>query len=231
VFLSAHSLCVAAGYCYPPVKIARRQTIHIEGLALEGLTRRLRPSEVIFSRGEDADSLMYVLNGRITLSSSGSGDLIVTILGSGDCFGEEVLAGHVTRTRTATAMTSGTVIVISRAAMTKLVRTQPLRAHRFMAYVLSQHIRVEADLTALLHSSAEQRLARTLLTLAGYGHHKTRKHIVPRMSQTILANIVGSTRSRINMFLQKFERLGFIQRNGFLVVRRSLRSVLLRPPN
>jgi CRP/FNR family cyclic AMP-dependent transcriptional regulator len=201
----------------------------VEGcFASAGLARTVdcRRGEVIFSQGDDADSIMYVLNGIVRLSVCGPREAVVGVLGSGEFFGEECLAGHSIRKRNATAMTRSTVLVIGKAAMVRLLRTEPVIADRFMVHLLSRNVRVEDDLMDQLVSSCEQRLARTLLILAGYGHHRARKNIVPRTSQATLADIVGSTRSRINGFLQKFKTLGFIDMDGSLTVHRSLLSVV-----
>jgi CRP/FNR family cyclic AMP-dependent transcriptional regulator len=185
-----------------------------------------RRGEVIFSQGDAADSIMYVLKGIVKLSVSGHREAVVGVLESGEFFGEECLAGHSIRKRNATAMTRSTVLVIGKAAMVRLLRTEPVLADRFMEHLLSRNVRVEDDLTDQLLSSCEQRLARTLLILAGYGHRGTRKKTVPRTSQTTLAEIVGGTRSRINGFLQKFKMLGFIEMDGSLTVHRSLLKVV-----
>lgn len=207
-----------------------RQTIDVEAcLASAGRARTIvdcPEGEVIFSQGDDADSLMYVLKGLVKLSVSGRIEAVVGVLGSGNFFGEECLAGHAIRKRNAIAMTRSTVLVIGKAAMVGLLRTKPVLADHFMAHLLSRKVRVEDDLIDQLQSSSEQRLARTLLILAGYGHRETRKKIVPRISQTTLAGIVGCTRSRINYFLQKFKTLGFIEMDGSLTVHRSLLSVV-----
>jgi CRP-like cAMP-binding protein len=200
-----------------------------ECFASAGLTPAIvhcRTREVIFSQGDDADSVMYLLKGRVKLSVSGRREGIVGLVGSGDFFGEECLAGHSIRKRKAIAITRSTVLVIGKAAMARLLRSDPVLADRFMEHLLSRNLRVEDDLTDQLLSSCEQRLARTLLILAGHGHRGTRKKIVPRTTQTTLAEIVGGTRSRINGFLRKFKRLGLIEMNGSLTVHRSLLRVV-----
>jgi CRP/FNR family cyclic AMP-dependent transcriptional regulator len=202
----------------------------VEGrLAAAGLARTTvdcRGGEVIYSQGDDADSVMYVLEGLVKLSVSGRREAVVGVLESGDFFGEECLVGHSIRKRQATAMTRSTVLVIGKAAMAQLLRTDPVLTDRFMEHLLTRNVRVEDDLTDQLLSACEQRLARTLLILAGHGHRGTRKKIVPRITQTTLAEIVGSTRSRINGFLQKFKTLGFIEMNGSWTVHRSLLRVV-----
>jgi CRP/FNR family cyclic AMP-dependent transcriptional regulator len=206
-----------------------RKTLNGDEPFPSGLVRRtveVSAGEVIFSQGDDADDIMYVLNGIVKLSVSGRREAVVAILQSGDFFGEECLAGHAIRKRDAMAITHCTALVIDKTAMVRLIRTEPIMADRFMEHLLSRNVRIEDDLIDQLQSSCEQRLARTLLILAGYGRPKTRKKIVPRMSQATLAGIVGSTRARINYFLQKFKRLGFIEVHGSLTVRRSLFSVV-----
>lgn len=212
------------------MKTNNRQTIAVEEcLASAGLARTIvncRRGEVIFRQGDHADSIMRVQNGMVKLALSGRREGIVGILGSDDFFGEECLAGHSVRTRTATALTQSTVLVIGKAALVRLLRTEPVVADRFMAHLLSRNARVEDDLMDQLLSSCEQRLARTLLILADYDRRGTRKTIVPRISQTTLAGIVGSSRSRINYFLRKFKTLGFIEMHGPLTVHRSLLNVV-----
>jgi len=207
-----------------------RPTIAVEEcLASAGLTRTIltcREGDVICSQGDEADSLMYVLTGLVKVSVTRRREAVVGFFGSGDFFGDECLAGHTLRMRHATAMTPCTVLVIGKAAMVELLRTDPALAARFMALLLFRNVRVEDELIDRLQSSCEQRLARTLLILAGYGVRGTRKKIVPKMLQATLAEIVGTTRSRINSLLHKFKARGFIEMNGSLIVHRSLLSVI-----
>jgi CRP/FNR family cyclic AMP-dependent transcriptional regulator len=198
-------------------------------LASAGPARRIvdcRRRQVIFSQGDDADSIMYLLKGIVTLSVSGRRDAVVGVLGSGDFFGEECLAGHSIRTRNATAMTQSTLLVIDKAAMLRLLLSERVLADRFMAHLLSRSMRVEDDLADQLLSSSEQRLARTLLVLSGCSHRGMPKGAVPRTSQATLAEIVGTTRSHINRILQKFKTQGFIETDGSLTVHPSLLSVV-----
>jgi CRP/FNR family transcriptional regulator, cyclic AMP receptor protein len=186
-----------------------------------------RRGEIIFSQGDDADGIVYVLKGRVKLSVPGRREVIVGLFGSGDFFGEECLDGHTTRQRQATAITRSTILVVGKASMLRLLRTEPLLTDRFMAHLLSRNARIEEDLIDQHLSSCEQRLARALLILAGYGHPGTRRKIFPRTSQTTLAEIVGSTRPRINQLLRKFKKLGFIEMDGSLTIHRSLLKVVL----
>ena len=207
-----------------------RPTIAVaECLASAGLARTIltcREGDVICSQGEEADSLMYVLTGLVKVSVSRRREAVIGFFGPGDFFGDECLAGHTLRTRHAAAMTPCTVLVIGKAAMAEVLRTNPALAARFMALMLFRNVRVENELIDRLQSSCEQRLARTLLILAGYGHRGTRKKVVPKILQGTLAEIVGTTRSRVNSLLHKFKARGFIEMNGGLIVHRSLLSVI-----
>jgi CRP/FNR family transcriptional regulator, cyclic AMP receptor protein len=190
------------------------------------MVRRAR--EIIFSQGDAADSVVYVLRGLVKLSGCGRREAVVAMLGAGQFFGEESLAGEAVRKRTATALSQSTVVIVRKAAMLKLLATNPAIADRFMKHLLTRNARLEDDLVDQLQRTCEQRLARTLLLLAGDDQRGTPKTIGRRISQTTLANIVGSSRSRINYFLRTFEARGFIKRDGVLVVHRSLRDVLPR---
>jgi CRP/FNR family transcriptional regulator, cyclic AMP receptor protein len=215
--------------CRPGIKSDVARTSIEACFASAGLGRTVlacRRGESIFARGDVADSLMYVRTGVVKLSVSGRREAIVGLLGSGDFFGDECLAGHPSRTWDATALTQSTALVIDKAAMVALLRTEPVLAGRFMAHLLARRMRVEFDLIDQLQSSCEQRLARTLMLLAGYGHRGTRQRTIPKISQTTLAGIVGSPRARINFFLQKFKSCGFIKMDGSLTVYPSLLGVV-----
>jgi CRP/FNR family cyclic AMP-dependent transcriptional regulator len=207
-----------------------RDTITVERcLASAGLARTVvdcRRGKVVFSQGDEANSVMYVRKGIITLSVSGRRAAVVGVLGSGDFFGEECLAGHAIRKRSATAMTRSSLLVIDKAAMVRLLGTERILADRLMTHLIFRVMRVEEDLMDQLLSTAEQRLARTLLVLSGYIRRGSRNRIVPRTSQTTLAEVVGTTRSRINRILQKFKTLGFIEMDGSITVHRSLLSIV-----
>jgi CRP/FNR family cyclic AMP-dependent transcriptional regulator len=202
------------------------ETITVEAcLASAGLPRTIvdcRRGKVVFSEGDEADSIIYVLNGIVTLSVSGPRNAVVGVLGSGDFFGQECLAGQATRKRTATAMMRSRLLVIDRTAMVRLLHTERAFADRFTTHLILRVMRVEEDLLDQFLSSGEQRLARTLLILSGYSHRGTRNTIVPNISQSTLADIVGTTRAQINRFLQKFKTLGLIEMDGALTVHRSL---------
>jgi CRP/FNR family cyclic AMP-dependent transcriptional regulator len=212
------------------LKTKIRDTITVAGcFAAAGLAGTIvdcRRGTVVFSQGDQANSIMYVLKGVITLSVSGRREAVVGILGSGDFFGEECLAGHTTRKRSATAMTQSRVLVIDKAAMVRLLRTEPMLADRLMTHLIGRVMRVEEDLMDQVLSTAEQRLARTLLILSGYSHRGLRSKTVPKTSQATLAEVVGTTRPRINRILHKFRTLGFIAMDGTITVHRSLLGVV-----
>jgi CRP/FNR family transcriptional regulator, cyclic AMP receptor protein len=189
---------------------------------------RCDAGQTIFSAGDAADSIMYVLEGTVKLSvvSKRSREAVVAIVRAGDFFGEACLADQRKRERTATAMSPSAVVMIDRTDMVEVLRTQPALRDRFIAHVLLRNLRAEADLLDQLVSSCEQRLARALLLLSRYGRRcKRPRKVLPMMSQSTLAGIVGSTRSRVNYFMNRFERLGFIERAGGLTIKRSLLRV------
>jgi CRP/FNR family transcriptional regulator, cyclic AMP receptor protein len=186
---------------------------------------RCDAGQMIYSAGDAADSIMYVLKGTVKLSvvSKKGREAVVAIVRSGDFFGEACLAGQRKRERTATAMSRSLVAMIDRTNMMQVLRAEPALRDRFIEHMLLRNLRAEADLLDQLVSSCEQRLARALLLLAGYGKRcKRPKKVLPMMSQSTLAGIVGSTRSRVNFFMNRFERLGFIETAGGLTVKRSL---------
>ena len=197
-----------------------------------GLQPSIRHCDVgglVFSAGDAADSIMYVVRGTLKLSvvSPLGREAVLAVIRAGDFFGEACLAGQRTRASTATAMAQSAIMSIERIDMARLLHTQPAVSDRFLEHILLKNARLEADLLDQLVSSCEQRLARTLLSLARYGSRCRRpRRVVPAMSQSTLAAIVGSTRSRVNYFMNKFARLGFIDRHRGLTVNRSLLRVI-----
>ena len=197
-----------------------------------GISRRIvdfRRDEVVFSQGDVCLSVMYIQKGGIKLSvlSKTGREAVVAMLGPGDFFGEGCLAGQPLRMGSATAITASTVLVVEKAKMVKLLHRQHTLSDRFIAHMLARNIRIEEDLVDQLFNSSEKRLARTLLLLARYGKQDRPQKLVPKISQETLAEMVGTTRSRVNFFLNKFKRLGFIEYNGELKVNASLLSVVL----
>ena len=183
----------------------------------------------IFSQGDQATEVLYIQEGAVKLSvlSKTGREAVIGILGAGDFFGEGCLAGQQVRMGTATAMMLSTVLVIDKAEMIRLLHDEPALSDRFIAHVLSRNIRIEEDLVDQLFNSSEKRLARALLLLAHYGKDDSPLRTIPSVSQEVLAEIVGTTRSRVNFFMNKFRKLGFIQYNGGITIKKSLLSVIL----
>jgi len=184
---------------------------------------------VIFSQGDPATDVMYIQDGEIKVSvlSRIGREAVVAMLGPGDFFGEGALAGQSVRIETATAIAPSSVLVIEKPAMVRLLHDEPLFADRFLSHMLSRNMRIEADLVDQLFNSSEKRLARALLLLARYGRDDTPVRSIPALSQEVLAEMVGTTRSRVNFFMNKFRRLGFIEYNGGITIKKSLLSVVL----
>ena len=172
---------------------------------------------------------MYIQEGGVRLSvvSEDGKEAVVAMLGSGDFFGEGCLAGQSVRMGTATAITPSTVLVIEKSEMFKVLHEQHALSDRFIAFMLARNIRIEEDLIDQLFNSSEKRLARTLLLLARYGSEDKPHGVLPKVSQETLAEMIGTTRSRVNFFMNKFRKLGFIRYNGGLQINTSLLSVVL----
>jgi CRP-like cAMP-binding protein len=172
---------------------------------------------------------LYIQKGGIKLSvvNEVGKEAVVAVLGPGDFFGEGGLAGQIVRTGTATAITPTTVLVIEKREMIRVLHAEHEFSDRFVAYMLSRNIRIEQDLVDQLFNSSEKRLARTLLLLARYGKQVNPETKLPKISQETLAEMIGTTRSRVNFFMNKFRKLGFIKYNGGLHIDSSLLSVVL----
>jgi CRP-like cAMP-binding protein len=188
--------------------------------------KEFKKKEAIFSQGDSAKDVLYIQKGAVRLSvvNETGKEAVVAVLGPGDFFGEGCLAGQLIRIGSATAVTVTTALVIEKKEM---IRVLHAFSDRFIAYMLSRNIRVEEDLVDQLFNSSEKRLARTLLLLARYGKEDKPQKMVPKISQEMLAEMVGTTRSRVNFFMNKFRKLGFIKYNGGLHIDTSLLSVVL----
>jgi len=188
------------------------------------------PSATIFAQGDPATSVMYVDQGAVRLSvlSHAGKEAVVAVLDVAHFFGEGCLAGQSQRMATATAMTACTIVVVEKQEMVRQLHAKPAFADSFLTHMLTRNIRIEEDLIDQLFNSSEKRLARTLLLLARYGEPDASHRTLPRVSQETLAEMVGTTRSRVNFFMNKFRKLGFIEYNGGLKVHNSLLSVVLR---
>jgi CRP-like cAMP-binding protein len=188
-----------------------------------------RSGAVIYSQGDPCDSVVYIQKGGVKLRviSHAGKEAIVAMLEPGDFFGEGALAGQPVRMSTAIATSASALLVVERQQMMRLLHEQHALSDRFLAHVLARNIRVEADLVDQLFNSSEKRLARTLLLLARYGKRDVPHRVLPKLSQEMLAEMVGTTRSRVNFFMNKFKKLGFIEYNGGLKVNDSLLTIVL----
>ena len=197
-----------------------------------GVARRViefKKAEVVYSQGDTAKSIMYLQAGDVKLSvvNEVGKEAVVAILEPGDFFGEGCLAGQPIRMATATAITPSAVLDIEKSEMFKVLHEQHAFSDRFLTFMLARNIRIEEDLIDQLFNSSEKRLARTLLLLARYGKEDQPQGVLPKMSQETLAEMIGTTRSRVNFFMNKFRKLGFIKYNGGLQINTSLLTVVL----
>jgi CRP/FNR family transcriptional regulator, cyclic AMP receptor protein len=197
-----------------------------------GVARRIveyRRADVIFTQGDPCESVLYIQKGGVKISvlSKTGREAVVAMLGPGDFFGEGGLAGQPVRMGTATASIRSTILSVDQDEMVRLLHQQHAMSDRFIVHLLARTIRIEEDLVDQLFSSSEKRLARKLLQLAQYGAHDKPERPVPAISQETLAEMVGTTRSRVNFFMKKFQRLGFIDYKDGLKVNNSLLTVLL----
>jgi CRP/FNR family transcriptional regulator, cyclic AMP receptor protein len=201
-------------------------------LASAGIARKVtefRKKETIFSQGDLAKDVLYIQKGGVRLSvvNEAGKEAVVAVLGPGDFFGEGCLAGQPIRIGTATTVTPTTALVIEKEEMIRALHDEHAFSDRFITYMLSRNIRIEEDLVDQLFNSSEKRLARTLLLLARYGKEDKPQRLLPKIPQETLAEMIGTTRPRVNFFMNKFRKLGFIKYNGGLQINTSLLSVVL----
>ena len=189
----------------------------------------LKKSHALYAQGDPADSVFFLQEGRVQLSilSTRCKEAIIAVLEAGSFFGEECLAGQPFRMARATAMTAGTVLEIKKRTMVSVVRGKREFADAFMAHLLSRNIRIQEDLVDQLFSSSEKRLARILLLLANFGKEDRPETVILTISQETLAEMIGTTRSRVSGFMNKFRKLGFVEYNGHLNVHPSLLNFIL----
>jgi CRP/FNR family transcriptional regulator, cyclic AMP receptor protein len=219
----------AKSYALPPAPAALNVTAFLTAAKMAPRSVRFATGAVIFAQGAQANSVFYVQEGGVKLAvlSSGGKEAVVAILGPGDFFGEGCLAGQPLRMGTAKAVMRSTLLRIPKRDMVRLLHERPEFSNRFIEHMLTRNIRIEEDLVDQLFNSSEKRLARTLLLLARYGKAGPAHRVLPRLSQETLAEMVGTTRSRVNFFMNKFRKLGFIEYNGALKVHDSLLSIVL----
>jgi CRP/FNR family transcriptional regulator, cyclic AMP receptor protein len=188
-----------------------------------------RTNDRIFVQGEAADAIFYLKKGRIKLTvvSREGKAAVIAILKDGDFFGEGCLAGQRVRMATAVALSESSVMKLEKAVVVKLLHDEPTFSELFLAHLLSRNIKIEEDLVDQLFNSSEKRLARVLLLLAHFGKESAPQTVIPKISQETLAGIVGTTRGRVNFFMNRFRKLGFIDYNGSLKIHSSLLNVVL----
>jgi CRP/FNR family transcriptional regulator, cyclic AMP receptor protein len=201
----------------------------LDSAGVDRKVRHFKKTEIIFSQGSPANTVMYIQEGavKITALSAVGKEAIIAILQPGDFFGEGCMAGQPVRVGNATAITASTVLVIEKNEMAHVLHDQHELSDLFINFVLSRNIRIEEDLVDRLFNSTEKRLARALLLLARYGKQDQPERKLPKVSQETLAEMIGTTRTRVNLFMNKFKKLGFIKYNGEIEVNTSLLSVVL----
>jgi CRP/FNR family transcriptional regulator, cyclic AMP receptor protein len=195
------------------------------------VSRDYRRKQIVFAQGDPADAVFFVERGQVKLSvvSAGGKSAVIGLLGPGQFFGEGCLAGQTVRMSTASAILLSRIVRVSRKAMVDLLHRETEFAEMFTAHVLSRNVRIEEDLVDQLFNSSEKRLARLLLLLAHFGKDSKPEVVIPRLSQDTLAAMVGTTRSRVSFFMNRFRKLGFVQYDGKgLEVHSALLSVVLR---
>ncbi len=188
-----------------------------------------RKNEEVFSQGDPADAVFYIQEGKVkvfVISEQGK-EAVVALLGNGDFFGEGCLTGQPLRLATVEAITDSVVMRLDKASIVRVLRDQPEFSAIFMAFLLARNARIEEDLVDQLFNSSEKRLARVLLLMANFGSEGRPQPVIAKVSQETLAEMVGTTRSHVSTFMNKFRRLGFIQYNGDLIVHNSLLNVVL----
>jgi CRP-like cAMP-binding protein len=201
----------------------------LAGAGIERKVTKYVRDDAVFSQGEPARHVFYIQKGGIKLSvlSETGQEAVVALLAPGDFFGEGCLAGQTVRMGTATAMTASSILSVGKEAMVRVLHEEQAFSDRFIKHMLTRNIRIEEDLIDQLFNSSEKRLARALLLLARYGDQDRPQRTVPKISQETLANMIGTTRPRVNFFLNKFRKLGFIEYNGGLKINSSLLTVVL----
>jgi CRP/FNR family cyclic AMP-dependent transcriptional regulator len=212
-----------------PAKSAVDPRAFLAAVGTPRTTRDYHENQTIFSQGDRADAVFFIERGKVTLTvlSRQGKQAVIALLGPGAFFGEGCLAGQPLRMSTATATTATSVVLLPKPAMLRALHEDAEFSETFTTYLLSRNIRIEEDLVDQLFNSSEKRLARILLLLANFGKEGRPERVVPKVSQETLAAMVGTTRSRVSFFMNKFRKLGFIEYNGGLEVHSSLLHVVL----
>jgi CRP/FNR family cyclic AMP-dependent transcriptional regulator len=191
---------------------------------------KYRKGDIIFQQGDPADAVFYIQKGKVKLTvlSTQGKEAVVAILGTDDFFGEGSLAGQLLRISTVTAMTDAVIVRLQKSAIVGVIHREPAFSEMFIAHLLGRTIRVEADLVDQLFNSSEKRLARLLLLLANFGKEGKPEPLIAKISQETLAEMIGTTRSRVSFFMNKFRKLGLIEYNGGITVHSALLNIVLR---
>jgi CRP/FNR family transcriptional regulator, cyclic AMP receptor protein len=190
---------------------------------------KYRKGQIVFSQGDPADAVFYIQKGKakVTVVSEQGKEAVVAVLGADEFFGEACLAGQARRIATVATMTDSVIMRLERAAVVSVIHQEPMFSEMFIAHLLGRTIRVEADLVDQLFNSSEKRLARMLLLLANFGKEGKPEAVIAKISQETLAEMIGTTRSRVSFFMNRFRKLGFIAYNGGIEVHSSLLNVVL----
>ena len=202
-------------------------------LQTSGVARKqveYRKRQTIFTQGDACGSVLYLQRGvvKLMVTSEAGREAVIAMLAAGDFFGEGCIAGQPMRTATAVAMEPTSVLEIAKKEMMRVIHEEPKFSDRFVAHMLKRNVRFEEDLTDQLFNSSEKRLARTLLLVARYGKEEQPEKIIAKISQETLAEMIGTTRSRVSFFMNKFRRLGYVKYNGGMQINSSLLRVILR---
>jgi CRP-like cAMP-binding protein len=186
-------------------------------------------SQMVFSQGDPANAVFYIQKGKVKLTvvSNAGKEAVIALLGAGDFLGEGCLAGQPLRMATATAISSSSIVRLEKEAMIRVLHEEPTFSEMFLSYVLSRNMRIEEDLVDQLFNSSERRLARVLLLLSHFGKEGKPEPVIAKISQETLAEMIGTTRSRVSFFMNKFRKMGFIEYNGGLHVHSSLLNIVL----
>jgi CRP/FNR family transcriptional regulator, cyclic AMP receptor protein len=190
----------------------------------------LKKNQILFSQWDASDAVFYILEGKIKLTvvSKKNKEAVIAVLGHGAFLGEGCLTPQLTRMKTATSMGASRIVRIEKADMVRALHDEPAFSEPFMAYLLSRNIRIEEDLVDQLFNSSEKRLARALLLLAHYGNGNRSELLIPKVSESVLADMIGISQPKVSFFMNKFRRLGFIDNNGGLHVHSSLLNMVLQ---
>ena len=216
----------------PPARkraIPFNSTSILSGTGNGSATLQCRKQQILFTQGDAANAVFYIVNGwvKLTVVSQQGKEAVVAMLEGGDFFGETCLAGQRVCSTTATSLDASTIVRIDRATMSRVLQHEPAFSELFMSHLLNRNVRIQEDLIDQLFNPAEKRLARTLLLLAHFGREDSPEAVIPKISQETLAEMIGTTRSRVSFFLNRFKKLGFIEYTDGLHVHRSLLNVVV----